>query len=381
MILKDSSPIGGPVVCAVGKNYIICVPTNKDVLLKAEVGDKTYYCHSNGIRVSSAKVQKITVPAYVLDKEKRYKLIYEVVNKRLPYSCDKQSPVINEFFFRPVEKETDINFYHLSDVHGCGKAAIKTGSFFGRDLDFLILNGDISSSSDSEKDLMLTYEIAYEITKGEIPCVISRGNHDLRGKYAERLQDYMPTDNGKSYYTVRLGPVWMLVLDCGEDKLDTHQEYSGTVAFHPFRELERGFISKVASDPVNEYAEDGVKYRFVLCHIPFCHDDDSECKGERPFNIENEIYTDWCRMIKENIQPHLSIFGHVHQVKTFPPESEYDSKGLGGDMILGGRPVKRTGLPDKIEGTALSIEENGIRIRFTDSNEKILEDKKIIKIF
>ncbi|MBO5269618.1 MAG: serine/threonine protein phosphatase, partial [Clostridia bacterium] len=79
------------------------------------------------------------------------------------------------------------------------------------------------------------HRIAAGVTKGRIPVVFARGNHDTRGKYAERLANHTPTDNGRSYYSVRLGKLWMLVLDCGEDKNDDHAEYGHTMCCHAFR--------------------------------------------------------------------------------------------------------------------------------------------------
>lgn len=372
---KNVNPIGGPVVCAVGSDYVICVPVKKKVLMKVEVDGEEYFCHSNGVRKSSTAVQKVTVPAKALNKAKKYKLTYEVINRRLPYNCYKQAPVSVEYSFRPIEKEDGIKIYHLSDVHGLGDAAIKAGDFFGDELDLLMLNGDISSSSNSADDIMLSYTIAHEITKGQIPCVISRGNHDLRGKFAEKLEEFLPTDNGKTYFTVKLGSLWILVLDCGEDKPDDHREYSGTVAFHQFRKEECRFIDSVIENSKNEYEADGVKHRFVLSHIPFCHNNTEECKGECPFDIEKEIYTEWCEKIRENIKPDFSLFGHLHITEICPPGHELDGKGLGGTLIIGGKPVK--GEPDGMIGTALNIEKDFTHVRFTDSNKNVSEDKRI----
>ncbi len=376
---KALSPAGGPVVCAAGENYIICVPVRKNVLMSAEVGGKTYYCESNGVRVSNTRVQKIPVPCDVLNSAGKYKITYEVINKRLPYSCDKQEPVSREYCFRPVEKESGINIYHLSDVHGFEKAAVRAGGFFGDKLDLLILNGDIASSSDSANDILLTYRIAYEITKGEIPCVISRGNHDLRGKYAEKLGEFLPTDSGRTYFTARIGALWILVLDCGEDKPDDHREYTGTVAFHPFRERESKFIEQIINNKADEYEADGVKYRMVLCHVPFCYDNTEECKGERPFDIEKELYTDWCSKIRENIKPDFSLFGHLHVTEVCPSGSELDNKNLGGNIILGGKPAGRSGTSGNVIGTALTVDNSGTRVRFTDSKGSISADKFIEK--
>lgn len=370
-----------PVVCAVGEDYIICVPVKRDVLMSVEVGGETYYCHSNGVRISDTKVQKFTVPSECLNNAKKYTVTYEVINERLPYSCDKQPSESVEFSFRPVEKEDGLNIYHLSDVHGFKEPAVKAGSFFGDGLDILVLNGDIASSSGTAEEVMLTYEIAYEITKGEVPCVISRGNHDLRGKYAEKLETLMPTDNGRSYFTVRLGSLWILVLDCGEDKEDTHKEYSGTVAFHQFRKSESRFVDKIIKNKSTEYEADGVKHRMVLCHVPFCYDNKEECKGECPFDIEKEIYTDWCEKIRDNIKPDLSLFGHLHVTEVCTEKSGFDNKGLGGNIVIGGKPVSKSGFGKDVIGTALNIEKDGIRVRFTDKSGKELEDKTVKKIF
>ncbi|MBP9988418.1 MAG: metallophosphoesterase [Ruminococcus sp.] len=373
------SPIGGSVVCAVGSNYIICIPAKTSVLIKVEVGENTYYCHSNGIRISDSGLHKITVPSDVLDKEKKYTVVYETVNERFDYSCDKQPPVSVEYSFKPIEKTDDIKIYHLSDVHDRSDAAVEAGSFFGKELDLLILNGDISSGSNSQEDIIRSFEIAHSITKGEIPCIFSRGNHDLRGKCAEKLESFMPTDNGKSYFSVRVGSMWFLVLDCGEDKLDTHREYSGTVAFHQFRVTENAFVDSIIKNKAEEYEADGVVHRFVLCHVPFCYDDNDECKGERPFNIEQEIYTDWSRKINENIKPDMSVFGHLHVVGVYSESCPFDNKGLGGNIILGGMPADKNKSENNVIGTAFNVYENEIRVRFTDRDRTVSEDK-IIKI-
>lgn len=60
--------------------------------------------------------------------------------------------------------------------------------------------------------MILCYKIASDITKGEYPCIISRDNHDLRGYAAETLTNYMLTDNGKSYYTFKLGSIWGILV-------------------------------------------------------------------------------------------------------------------------------------------------------------------------
>lgn len=42
-----------PTVCVVGNTYQIMAVVEEEALLSVRVGDKTYYHHSNGIRISS----------------------------------------------------------------------------------------------------------------------------------------------------------------------------------------------------------------------------------------------------------------------------------------------------------------------------------------
>ncbi len=194
-----------PTVCIVGNTYQIMIITEQDALVSVRVGDNVYYNHSNGIRVSSSGVHRISVPSEELDKARKYTIIIEKMIERLPYFSKIATAIEKAYKFSPLEKTNDINIYHLADVHGQFEQAVNVAKCCGKDIDLLIMNGDISNASDTFDDIILCYKIASEVTKGEFPCIISRGNHDLRGMEAQNLAKYMPGDNGKSYYTFKAG--------------------------------------------------------------------------------------------------------------------------------------------------------------------------------
>lgn len=363
---------GTPVVCAVLDKYIICVPINKKVLMSITVGEKNYFCHSNGIRRSDVNVQKFTVPMEVLNKAKKYTVTYEVIINRAPKICEKEAPVSVTYDFKPLTKKTNINIYHISDSHGASAAAIRTGKYFKEDLDLLILNGDIASQTSTQKDLFISLDIASAITGGKIPCIISRGNHDLRGKAAEKLEEYLPTDNGKTYYTVKIGSLFFVLLDCGEDKDDSHREYSGTVCCHSFREDQTAFLEELANNDIN------AEHRIVLSHVPFNMDNTDECKGERPFNIERELYAKWCRLIREHIKPDFMLSGHVHTTEIIRANCARDNKNLGVDTILGGAPIEKNGKPVGVVGCAITLTNGSTLVRFTDNKGYIIKEDTIL---
>ncbi len=357
-----------PAVCAAGKNYVICVPTPAPVIMSVFIGGEEFTNDVCGVKISSCSVQKFTVPVALLDREKSYIVSYEIIYREA-YFSKKEPPVERKFSFAPLEDQEEIRIYHLSDVHGKKDAAVAAAQYFGAPPDLLILNGDISSSSQTERETLLPLEIAFAITKGERPCVITRGNHDLRGLLAERIGEFYPLDQGLFYYTVRLGPLWMLVLDCGEDKDDGHEEYAGTIAFHKYRVKETAFIQSLTKSDRPEYGDPSVKYKIILSHIPFMHTDYDPESGQHKFDIEQDTYKEWVELINTFIRPDFGLFGHVHRTGVFHGPGKYNQKGFSAPFILGGKP-----LGNDVTGCAITLRQSAADIIF-NGKERIPESE------
>ncbi|MBR2372729.1 MAG: iron-containing alcohol dehydrogenase [Lentisphaeria bacterium] len=319
-----------PVVYAVGKYYhIMVIPSSKTVMW-CRVGNKEYYDESNGVLRSETILHKMIVPADELDCAGEYTIGFRRYKERVPYfnKADLEGEVT--FKFRKVTSPSP-RFYLLSDVHGHLDAAVAAVKAFGK-IDFLVVNGDIAEHNSQEKDLLICHRIAAAFTSGEIPVVFSRGNHDLRGPLAEKQAEYTPTENGNSYYTFRLGPVWGIVLDCGEDKPDSAAPYGGVICCNAFRKRETQFLKKVIADRENEFSAPGVQYRIVVSHINFSG------PHPAPFNIEYDIYSEWCKLIRENIKPQCYLYGHVHRQYIAMPGNERDIFNQGAPAIAAGIP-------------------------------------------
>lgn len=372
--MKTSILRAGPVVCAVDHEYQIMVPVNCETLMSVIVNGKEYFCHSNGVRKSRCAVQKFTVPMAELDAAEKYTLRYQRVISRQAYTCLKGPLNQKTFAFRPVPEKDPINIYALSDTHGIRQAAIEAASFFGDDLDLLILNGDISSSCMTEDEAMLPYDIAYGVTGGSVPCIITRGNHDLRGKLSEELHEWLPAKNGRTYYPVSLGPLLLLVLDCGEDKNDDHREYGGTAAFHAMRLEETEFLHRYALNRDDHLAQE-INCKLVVSHIPVSYRDHGSSKGEFPFDIENEIYSEWVDILNSSFRPDLYIAGHLHRSELWQPDSPKNERKLECPILIAGVPVHGR-QPDCI-GAALTITDKEITIRRTDKNKSVIQDETI----
>ncbi len=359
-----------PTVFAVGDRYHIFVPFSDEVIMWVKVGDRVFYDHCNGILRSNTNMHRVELPMSVLDEAKEYTVVYKKMIERKPYFPTSEPERELTMPFRPVKRDGNINLYHIADAHNLVAQPIAAGQFFGEALDLLVLNGDIPNHSGDIKNFNAICEIAAGVTGGRCPVVFARGNHDTRGIHAEDMPNYIPTLNGKTYYTFRVGCVWGLLLDCGEDKRDSNPEYGGTICFHQFRLEETDFIKQVIARADEEYAAEGVTHRLVISHIGFTHIDNP------PFDIEEELYSEWTALMREHIRPDLLLYGHYHRTEICPPGCEFDSHGQPCTAIIGSQPIRegRNGFV----GCAITLMPNGKkRVIFNDDLGNILNDETI----
>ena len=351
-----------PAVYAVGKEYQVAVVTNRETLMWVRVGDREFYDESNGILRSARPLHFVSVPVELLDEAGEYTVCYRRVIERKAYYSETSEVFEVTYRFYPIG-DGDIRIYHISDAHDKIEAPISAGGWFGGSPDLLVLNGDIRNHSDDPTSLYAIHEIAGRITGGERPTVFSRGNHDTRGKYAENFADYTPTDHGASYFTFRLGGLWGIVVDCGEDKRDPQIEYGNTICCHAFRLRETDFLNSVIENADKEYAAEGVTKRMVICHIPFTH------TMRPPFDIEQELYREWTELIGDNIKPDFYLCGHMHELDVWYPGGDHDDKGQSCPVIVGGTPITYEGDTEYV-GCAIKYCADNVKVYFTDADKK-----------
>lgn len=343
-----------PAVFSVGNDYQIMFEIESEALVSVRIGENIYYDESNGIMNSLSSMHRVIVPAKLLDKEKKYIVCLRPLIERKPYFSETAELVEIVFDFKPVP-ENNIRAYHLSDTHNRIETPVAAAKAFG-DIDFLILNGDILDHSGDPSKFANIYIICSEITGGNIPVIFSRGNHDLRGNYAEKFADFTPSKNRNTYYSFRLGSIWGILLDCGEDKDDMNAEYGYTVACHPFRLRQTEYLKSVIANADKEYNADGVKTRLVISHNPFTE------KLPAPFDIEKDIYTEWASLLKENVKPDIMICGHIHHNYIRYPESDNMYIDRPCPVVVGSEPYK-----DKFVGCGYIFGDEKIEVIFTDS--------------
>lgn len=365
-IALESFFLYDPAVFVVENEYCIIFNTIVEGVGWVEVDGEKYVVAHNGILVSDKKVHKLYVPMDKLNKAGKYEIAFVPVYERKAYFATSGEEQRREYSFKAPDtcKET-FNVYHISDTHSMIENPVATANFFGDDLDLLIMNGDIPNHCGEISQVMAVFDLASRITKGAIPIAFSRGNHDTRGGVALHYDDYTPTTKlCNTYYTFRIGKLWGIILDCGEDKVDDCESYGGLACFEPFRRVETEFVRSVVKNSDNEYEADGIEYRMVICHIPI----DIEYN-----EFEREVYTEWTSLINE-INPDVVLYGHCHKTYFVDGNVETRFGKLIPPAIVGADP--RNG---DFKGLALTLSKEGYLARFTDKEKNVLEERKISK--
>ena len=140
-----------------------------------------------------------------------------------------------------------------------------------------------------------------------------RGNHDTRGAFAEHLLDYVGNDKGCTYFPIRLGRLWFVLLDAGEDKPDEHEEYGDIADYSAMRQAQIEMLEEIIDNPDKEYKADDVELRIALSHVPL------HCSKNFP-----EMFAKWTELLNK-MGIHVMLAGHTHRVLfTTPENSPFD---------------------------------------------------------
>ena len=269
-------------VYAVGDEYQIVFTTRVAGAGWVEIDGQKYYDEYAGQKRTSDRAHKVTVPQSVLDTAKKYTIKSQAMLSEQGFSGLFGYELSKTYDFRPVDESDGIQFYAVSDSHDYNGAAAKAAKYFGDKTDFVVLGGDAINYLETEQNLSTVLSLAHACTGGHIPCVFSRGNHELKSDLSEKLHRYVGCDGENYYFTFRLKNVWGIVLDLGEDHADDWKEFYGSALYAQYRSRQIDYLDAIIADKANEYEAEGVEYRVGVCHTPtsfvdyardYCFDD------------------------------------------------------------------------------------------------------------
>lgn len=357
-----------PSVFAVRKDYQILVNTNENGLIHIEVGGRKYYEKNSGVLSTEKNYNIIALPQKVLDRTKEYTIVYRRAIDRKAYFSVIDKEQRATFSFKPLQKTNHINIYHIADVHYHYAVAEQTAAYFGDDLDLLIVNGDIGEV-ETHWNYFETAQFVGNISKGSIPVIFTRGNHDTRGKLAELFDTYFPSDDKKTYYTFGVGCISGIVFDCGEDKKDDYvygAEYNFMRAYDGYNIF--GDYRKRQTKYFNGLKKIGGKYKFCIGHI--CPNQTSVV-AHSDTDIERAAYSGWTKNF-ERLGIQMMFCGHIHKAYFLSANDQRNIINHKYPVIVGSACNYESGLEDII-GTAVTLEGGTAICRFTNKDRTISE--------
>lgn len=219
---------------------------------------KRYYAAEAGRRILTDSVHCVRIRGLKPDSKYRYR----VVTQALKDWCNDDWVTLGGLAWsdvwkkKPYEFKTypakprEITFLVLNDIHErpqfmkelCKNVDLKK-------LDFVLLNGDMSNRIRSQKHIMDAYlDTCVSMFATDVPLFFNRGNHELRGEFADYLNRYFPTNNGKYYRLQHVAGMDFLFIDSGEDKPDADLEYCGIVECDQYREEQERWLRSLQEE-------------------------------------------------------------------------------------------------------------------------------------
>ncbi len=264
--------LAGPAVfeCG-GDSYCIIWETVKKgtgyVKYTVDGEEKTLWDEDLGVIKTNETIHMVYVPKDDI-RNNDYRVGSQYVFFKYAHTVLKGKTIESDIYhFRGEEKQDGINILCASDIHNRNAEVLQAAENSGTDPDLVVLLGDVSSDMESVETFRTALlGNAVALSGGIVPVVYVRGNHELRGKYALQMTQYLPKSEDNLYYTFDFGGLSAAVLDTGEDKEDEHKDYSGLVNFSDYLNKEYEWIRSLSAEDFNG------KYKLVFTHIPGIQD-------------------------------------------------------------------------------------------------------------
>lgn len=283
---------------------------------------------------------------------------WRAVVKPLKGGKESRTRIFTSKTIDPAAAETRFSVWN--DTHDQAPVIQKLHSLRSADDDFLLWNGDLSNNVNNAALLPGLYVSPKGVNLSEgPPILLTRGNHDVRGLWANKMTDYVDFPTERPFYAFRSGPMAAIALDTGEDKPDSHPSFKGVAAFEPLIREQAAWLEKIIRHPALRSAP----YRVVFCHIPLRWTDevpaDYDNKGWDHVSLRGRAA--WHdSLVRWGTQ--VIISGHNHKLTWLPADKKFPyAQLLGGGRSLSTATVIRGHASAKeLRLTATMIEDGSV---------------------
>ena len=305
----------------------------------------------DGLRQANGTAQRAVIEGYDPAKPIRLRARSRPITAFKPYKVAFGPPETSRERFLPAlsRPRGAVSFIVFNDIHNREHLFPLLTAQAGTPLDFAVFNGDVLQDPQSEQELAdhLLAPMAWFAARS-VPCFFLRGNHETRGAFARPMKDYLTLPENRYYAAMTFGAARVLLLDSGEDKPDTSNEYSGLVAFDPYIEQELAWLKReIESEAFRKAA-----WRVVVMHIP------------PDWSVDEAELWHGQRRARERFAPLFDrgkvtavVCGHTHRAALVEPCPE-PSRGFRWPIFVGGaHPLKNATV------IRVDADERALRIR------------------
>lgn len=282
------------------------------------------------------------------------KKIAEFITGKVKFGDTFQDKVYS--FTTPKENKhiSSASFLVFNDIHDRPESFDMLMKYKGPGKkDFVFLNGDMFNSVKTEDQIAQNLLIPLSNNFAtETPFIYGRGNHEDRGPLARQLGNYFDGRENKFYYSFQYGPLYVIVLDSGEDKADSELVYGGINDFDDYRLAQRGWLLKEVQK--KEFKD--ARFKVVFNHIPLYYTPHKDAHGSA------NCRQNWGDILnKAGIS--LMISGHTHIHKIHQPAAGLNNYPI----VIGGGP--QDGRRTIIE---VNVNQHQLNLKMTDDSGKVV---------
>ena len=308
---------------------------------------------------ANTTIHRVTITGLQPGTTYTYRVTSTEILKYEPYKITFGETVnSDDYTFKTLDTtEKECSFIVFNDVHDTFSSLQSRFETANKPAcDMVFLNGDIvNDPTSTEQIIQKTLKPATDLFASEIPFIFIRGNHETRGVLSRPLKNYLSLPDNRYYFSFQQGPVYFVILDSGEDKEDSHREYSGLNDFDSYRSEQAEWLEKEIRKPAFKKAP----FRIAVTHIPLFGDD----KWHGPVDCRKK----WAALLnKGNID--LLLAGHTHHpevIKPVPDEHDYP-------VFIGGGWKAESATVIRVNATSKKLE-----VRMFDNDDNIIEQTEI----
>lgn len=318
--------------------------------------DYKVYAETEG-KATVGKVLSAHIPREHLTNNKYRTNTCRVKAERAYYPSIGNPKISEEYSFKgDYDTKENVIIGTMSDWHGELNLLNAAAEKLYDDIDLLVMLGDAGDLIAESVIVNSIIKAGGDVSKGVVPIIYVRGNHETRGKAGHNLASMLGMSS--LYYQLERGDFMFTVLDIGEDKDDSHKEYGGLAAFAQYHERQTKWIESLDNSK-------SAKYNILLSHsVNFCG--------------ANEDYAARWRAKAEAMNIDMIVGGHSHAVYRIRPGNnediadeyrKYGYKATNYLQIEGGGLVKNVYTASKFE-----FKDGGVKMTSANSKGQIVEE-------